>query len=159
MLDTNGIKQLNPSPLNKVSHQFKQHLLNYKSGSIYLAKAQIRTGEGRTQEPMNNWSKEYDKTMEALTKTFTTTNKELVLILHMKGGHKIITNVERINKKIEAEQVNDPLAQWHMAYPRHYFVQYKKLTSANEQLQGHYLVTDVYSSFNEYATYMGYGVI
>ena len=70
--------------------------------------------------------------MEALTKTFTTTNKELVLILHMKRSHKIMIDVEQINKRIEAEQVSNPLAQWHMAFPCHYFVQYREFTSAKK---------------------------
>ena len=158
-LDNNGNKQLNASPLDKVPHQFKQHLPNYKSGSIYLAEAQILTGKRTTQGFTNGWSNKYNKTMEALTKTSTTTDKKLVLILHIKGGHKIMTDIEQINKRIEAEQVSNPLAQWHTAHPCHYFVQYKELTSTNKQPQEHYLITDVYSNFNKYATYMGYGVI
>lgn len=81
-------------------------------------------------------------------------------ILYMRGGADAVqAEATRLTRKLHQDKVSDPISRWHRKHPTQHFVQIGDVTARENRPQVKHVPQVVFSTFGEYSTVIGYGIV
>ena len=128
-------------------------------GRLHYVRLQVHPHEVVTEGLLNELSLAHPEEISKLRNAFSPEGQPLQLALYLRGGNTVPHEITRLNTRFAAEQATNPLDRWHTAHPRHHFVQLGQITPKKDRPSDWRPPCLAFSSFAEYVTVIGYGVV